>query len=412
MAKIFIGYSGRHTEQIARKVYEILTNLSRSFDLAFKASDVFLACYDGNDKIDDVKVRLDSNLKDAEVYIPIISGEKLYSAWMMYELGAVVVNRLEIKGNGSLVNTRVIPFLVDIDDIRKIDDPLRQFHLGFEFQQKDQGSENYRKYSDFFRKIVESCSGVSDKLVTFDNQLGNYWEEFKLKLNRTVDVIKERKKKLRTEVNFDFNVTYFTSEEIGKYTPTTLGTLFREFVDNGIGNKLEEYIKKDNEGHYVVMSGDNVRISTFVVFTDKKNVLLFDRKKAKNEINVDNPVYDVFGSLDFENSSIQKKIKNTDFLNSPILEIKPIYGIAGEYNIDKDERGRVLSHETVIMLGVFAYMSEENLKLGENFNDGKKNSALRVVGIKEVNNGYGENALTSKAYLSIKQLNELHVVKK
>ena len=165
---------------------------------------------------------------------------------------------------------------------------------------------------------------------------------------------------------------------------------FRNYVSENIP---AEYLfcEKENEGakKFII---NNTRISTFFTFTDGKNILLFDRVNA-NIQNVINNHFDCFGSVDFENSSLSKKIINYNFFNTKIEKIDYIPGFSFESNLNTSDG--IYPIQTVIMFGFVFYISKEDLNLAISDNGN--------VFLKNIDTINTENT-TSKAKLAIEFL--------
>ena len=175
---------------------------------------------------------------------------------------------------------------------------------------------------------------------------------------------------------------------------------FENFIKSNV-NKV--YIKddyddriKDDITKFIIK---HTRLSTFICFTDGKQILLFDRRdNDKNKINVENLKYDCFGSVGFENSSIRLKILNPEFYESEILRIQFIPGIAYEDNYGSPDNPTGI--ETAIMFGYIMYLSQEDMKKAI-FNSNNK-VLLFNIDSKAIN----IDNLTAKAQLAIDFLNK------
>ncbi|WP_263833172.1 hypothetical protein [Sulfurospirillum oryzae] len=172
-----------------------------------------------------------------------------------------------------------------------------------------------------------------------------------------------------------------------------VGDLQGYFRNYALENIPADYLfpTKENEGakKFIINS---TRISTFFTFTDGENILLFDRVNA-NIQNVINNHFDCFGSVDFENSSLSKKIINYSFFNTNIEKIDYIPGFAFEDNLNTSDG--VYPFQTVIMFGFVFYISKEDLNLA--VTNGSN------VFLKNVDTINTENT-TSKAKLAIEFL--------
>lgn len=153
----------------------------------------------------------------------------------------------------------------------------------------------------------------------------------------------------------------------------------------------------------------NTRISTFIVFTDGKRVLLFNRRSNTDKEAIHNPKMDVYGAKAFHNASLKYKIPST-FMNSTIVNMHSIPGIVIEENkVPFKLFKKGLRHETVIMIGFIAYLKPEDLEKGLDIEsndeitiDSDDNLIFPITCL----NAEDEN-LTSKARISIKYLHSL-----
>lgn len=162
---------------------------------------------------------------------------------------------------------------------------------------------------------------------------------------------------------------------------------FKNYVAKNIPSK---YIKNSNNSTKFIIN--NTRISTFFTFTDGSKVLLFDRTNS-NLQTITNNNYDCFGSVDFENSSLSKKITNQSFFGSIIERIDYIPGFAFEDNVETSDNFCVF--QTVIMFGFVFFISPEDLK-----NAIRNNKNLHLENLNEIST----DTLTSKAKLAVEYL--------
>ena len=162
----------------------------------------------------------------------------------------------------------------------------------------------------------------------------------------------------------------------------------RNYLIQNIPNKyLNNYNDELNSPKNFIIN--NTRISTFFAFTDGENILLFDRVKA-NMQTVENNYFDCYGSVNFENSSIFKKVTNYRFFSSKILKIEYIDGFAFEDDMQVDKLK--YPFQTVIMFGYIIYLSSEDLRTA--LTKEEINTIANLDNINNIN-------LTSKAQLAV-----------
>ncbi len=160
----------------------------------------------------------------------------------------------------------------------------------------------------------------------------------------------------------------------------------KEYIRDDYDDRIKEDITK-----FII---NYTRISTFVCFTDGKQLLLFDRRdNDKSKINVENPKFDCFGSVGFENSSIRLKIRNPEFYESEIKKIEFIPGMAYEDNDGSPDNH--IGVETAIMFGYILYLSENDLKIAQ------LKSEEKILLFDIHSNIINSGNLTAKAQLAI-----------
>ena len=166
-----------------------------------------------------------------------------------------------------------------------------------------------------------------------------------------------------------------------------LAGYFRNYVAKNIPSKYT----KDQNGYkkFVI---NNTRISTFFTFTDGSKVLLFDRTSSNLQTVINNN-FDCFGSVDFENSSLSKKIASSSFFGADIEKIDYIPGFAFEDNVETSDNFCVF--QTVIMFGFIFYVSSDNLKRAVT-----QGGNIHIESLNEIST----DSLTSKAKLAIDYL--------
>ncbi len=177
-------------------------------------------------------------------------------------------------------------------------------------------------------------------------------------------------------------------------------------------NKWNIKIKKDKKYNNEEVFFWNTRISTFIVFTDGKRILLFDRKKNKDKEAVDNPKKDVYGARTFHNSSLKYKLPAI-FLDKEFDALYAIPGITIENNIENQFSLLKKIHikkrfETVVMFGFVVYVKPEIIEYGL-YEDSEHNIDIgdNILVPLECISPEEEN-LTAKAKIGINYLKSLY----
>ena len=139
----------------------------------------------------------------------------------------------------------------------------------------------------------------------------------------------------------------------------------------------------------------NTRISTFIIFTDGKSVLLYDRKKEIDHQAVLNNKLDCHGAVAFHNPTLEIKLSK-DFMDVRVEKMEPIPGLALEKTAKKLWKLPIIStKKAVVMMGFATYIDTKDLEKGVDEN----NSLYSISCLSSENNN-----LTSKAKLSIRHL--------
>lgn len=414
--KIFISYSGFVAEQLAELLQETMVCLfSNEIEVCVASRSNFSG---------DFQEELEEQLRESDFLLMLFTPHNnlLKGHWQMYEAGFF----RSIEKERGIQKRRLInyAFCSYTDDVAK---PVSKCN-GYQYRYN--GKEDNLTQSRYLKDMMVAIGrelNLSLNDFEIQTQLKRLWDNgLSGKLATLADKAvshlsisgEERVAQTKSNAHMDASVfktttqlmyTSFFGNDVHGYTPRTLElyfqTILEKFLPIGWVKKLDEF--KDENGNVVetahrVLIG-NTRISTFVAFTDGENILLFDRAKAdKGKTNVMNNRLDVFGSVQFENRTIKKKILSESFLKKNIKELKPIYGAAFEDNHAFAGENFNDNKELAIMFGVFAVMSKEDLLLALENN---KDDALCIMPINQANNIQSEN-LTSKAFLSIKQLSD------
>lgn len=141
----------------------------------------------------------------------------------------------------------------------------------------------------------------------------------------------------------------------------------------------------------------NTRVSTYILFTDGENILVYlDRKDKKNQ-NIFNPKLDCHGAVKFHNPSLGFKL-SSEFMKSKINKFEAIPGMALEKTNKKiifDKYKLPFYKEVVVMIGFIAYVSSNDLKKAED----TKNSIININCL-----SVDDDNLTAKIKLALKHL--------
>lgn len=408
--QVFIAYSGEVGAKIAKK-------LQGAIRFVFQEDhevDVFVAAAEKN--LGDYQDRIEQALLNSKCFLLVATQDDSDSGWNMYETGIYKASSI-LQPSKVNPNTHIYAFGVDPARLPKPlfkNDAHRYYYNDSE---GNFGSEDEKRLFSLFLSLRDNlgCS-IDDASIHYkltkkwEQDLKNHFANYEKEL-LSGGYLSNRENSARTTANLHIDTTvfktkgqlaYYSPFNVGqeKYTPATLEKYFEMLLDFLPSNNGWKKFDEKYDAHRVIV-GKNTRISTFVAFTDGKNILLFDRSKAGDgQTSVFNNKWDVFGSVQFENRSIKAKIFSEDFMKAPIQELKPIYGAAFEDNSGHNDTNK---QEVAVMFGVFAFMSERDLSLALQDN---RYGNLCIMNVDKANNIPDED-LTSKAYLSIKQLSDL-----
>lgn len=418
--KIFISYTGITGEALAERLSKLIRSAFNNQVTAYVASRAIGA--------GSFQQNLETELSNSQLLIVLFTPHDrvLKTDWKMYEAGFFrAIQKNQQQTNQHVINYAFCCYSSEIAAPLVIYNTYRYTYVDV-----SEGDNNYQRRHD---ENLTASYGLNDMMqaILKDLQLNLAWDDVNDRLYRSWDenarkdlaIIADEAIDLRKATAIDHNKSAYTgsnehidgtvfktegqlmystpSERGQKYTPRTLEGYFEKILDSFIPpNYSRDSQEFDGIESHTVRMGQT-RISTFVAFTDGKDILLFDRAKANpNQKNVENNRYDVFGSVQFENRTIKRKIQSETFLDAPIQKLEPIYGAAFE---DNHAYAIAQKQEVAVMFGVFAYMSSEDLNSALDVND---NGALFISPIAVVNSMTSDK-FTSKAYLSIKQLSDL-----
>jgi len=386
---IFISFSKDYAGKVAKKLKVLLEDVFGDKVSVF-ASNTNIVSGDWQNTIHE-------NISNAKYAISILSPENIKdSPWLMYEAGALIMS----VGNKK---DSLMPFLFcrHIDDLEA---PIARLQV----QQYQLNSDSNKQSIINILNAINIALGNHIAKAMLETTLEKYWKDFDDSLGNIAQEMLAKanwRNGIETKNNeFVFSESLVTCEQsdIGfifsdfyPKTPRELETYFEKILEKHIPDswKFLEQQPQTKEATRVLIG--NTRISTFVSFTDGENILVFDRPNAsRGKTNVINNKIDVFGAVQFENRSLSLKIENNEFLDAPIKQIKPIYGIAVEENRPVDRSGI----EAVIMVGINIFMDEKDLQKACKTNSGfikiYKISTLASI----------QTKLTSKAHLSVMSL--------
>ncbi len=407
---IFISYSKTWTRGLAEKITDLIEMLyaGKDVNVFFDRKDI---------KAGKLEKQLDKNIRQSNIGVLLLTPENYASEWLMFEAGALT-QAIESKKNGVL-----IPYLF-CRDPRKIENPIHNWTFT-KYTYKGNNDYNRNDLIKLFQYINDSLD-ESNRInsTTIETKIIRLWDSQKETPNLSVflhdlaqnlveasasslddkslhsienDHISLEGLRTRTDSQFDFSL----ADSITPRTPRQLETAF-EFKLNEIPKELRVQNLQDKSFGATRVILNSTRFSTFVALTDKTRIVLFDRKKANPKVtNVLNDRYDVFGSVQFENRTLNMKISSQKFLDSPIQEIREINGAAIEDNEKtSDDDKSLYSRETAVMFGICVYMRPEDLNLA--IEDTKYNEII-IVDVSSAKN-WESSQLTSKARLAVRYL--------
>lgn len=392
---IFISFS----KPLAYKIANIIYHALKSIYTDSNQTKVFLS----NENIiaGPFQEQIHKSLKEAKNSISILTEENKDSSWLMYEAGALAQSA---TNNGGVF----IPYLF-CRHRKEMENPLQPLQC-YEYQrnQSDSNKEQFIKLITDINAHLSEANRISN--IKLRGLVAEIWnesisEDFSKIAKELLDFSPSaRDKTLANQSNIPFypgsyittqqNSTLFPDDFSAK-TPKDIQYQFERILELDIPKewRFKNSLDESYNATRVIVNG--TRISTFVAFTDGTNILLFDRPQSEKMTNVENQRIDVFGSVQFENRSIQIKIDSEEFLNAPIEKISPLNGAAFEVN--RAYSTDIL--ETAVMFGIVVYMKPENLMLAKT----SKNPALIIIPISKAKR-IEKNKLTSKAHLAISQL--------
>jgi len=180
------------------------------------------------------------------------------------------------------------------------------------------------------------------------------------------------------------------------------------YLINQMPTVLHDYRKKlktKNKNNEIFFW--NTRVSTFILFTDGKRVLLYDREANQALEERENLKFDAHGAKAFHNNSLKCKLPK-QFINSKIINMESIPGLVIESNTNLFLKLTKKS-ETAVMIGFIVYVSPNDLEKGIESStvEGCKNKTVdqndnKIIALNCLS--VDDENLTAKAILGIKYL--------
>ncbi|MEI6708938.1 MAG: hypothetical protein WCK96_17585 [Methylococcales bacterium] len=348
---LFISCAGQYGQKLANELRAWLLSFNQEIQVIVSAEDVFSATRWQEEQ---------AKLSNVDYGIFVLTKENINAPQMLFEAGVI-----------SHQTSHLCPILFDRLD-SEIEIPFRQFSFI---------SFNQEAVLKLLRNINTALS-----LEASNEQLADFFDKRWSSFEQAINAILEENKyahpsKIRynvavqNQVDLDFSVAHIFGNDLTNLTIKDLPEKLKQFVAHDVEEKYKLY-----EGQYdteipTTFIVNSTRISTFFVFTDGKSVVLFDRARSqKQTMQVKNEVYDVFGSVQFENYSLYKKISNQDFFAVKVKDILYIPGFALEDNSDQFFR-----KETVLMVGYAVYLETDDLIKAVNENDSNSFTELYLI---------------------------------
>lgn len=394
---IFISFSGRHARKVASIIRDIIVSIYPSGSCQI---EVFLS----EDKIKAGNFR-DQNLaamKRAKFAIAIYTPTNISAAWLMFEAGAL---SLAIEQNGG----HYMPYLFCRHGSDR-EPPIGDLqYVQYQIEHK----ENQEQFIRLIKNLNDSLSSENKvaelKISKAVNDAWSYInKEMHVEANNMLipSASSIGEKELATSFNSPISISCIygnfetnsqsqirLADDFSPQSPKEIEKKFERILKTQIPEIWKQRNELDKTYNSTRVIVNNTRLSTFIVFTDGKRIVLFDRPKDTKNTNVTNPLLDVFGSVQFENRTIKNKIKNPDFFNSKILKVEEISGAAIENNKLKigDDT------ETAVMFGACVHLSPRDL---EKAKIGADEGDIVIYFATEIKNMNSE-LLTSKAMLGV-----------
>lgn len=297
---------------------------------------------------------IDDKLTNADMGIIVLTPENINSAWVLFEAGAIY-NK----------DGKILPLLCG-REAGKIEGPLKNLNY-VDFSKKG------------IKKLLEQINtqlGLSMTDNAIKNSIEGTWANLEGKIAPLIEKSKihipsPEESGLKSEdqdhVDLAASKIFTVQEQIDIETHNVLNqsnmkvgdipVLLKKYLNTEIPNKYKTPDKQKDGSIQTRFIINSTRISNFISFTDTKRIALFDRMAASLQM-VENPNYDVFGAVTFENNSMFLKIKSDDFKSAQVKQVDEIPGFAFEDNINQ-----YLETETVIMFGFSVVIAPNDLNL-------------------------------------------------
>ena len=266
-----------------------------------------------------------------------------------------------------------------------------------------------KAWSIFFNQLIELSFNKKKIRRKYYQQVGSIASLCEEKLKKLAeDSKKEAFSGLKTKEQAIIPIFYLQDLYPLKQnkTPEYLLTSLRNFVVQYVNSswcQASPLQTADASHGETIVQVNQTRFATFVVFTDGTRVLFFNRRRPSNS-SILNPRLDVFGAMDFENSSIAKKFSQSRkfFETAPVIDVKPLYGAAVEYITGTDEVITTNKESTAVMFGLAVYVKESDLDqaVEKNIN----NNEDGVLSLHALEDAAGFVNLTAKARLAVEHL--------
>jgi hypothetical protein len=343
--KVFVSWSGRLSQQIAEELKKYLV------DVFGDTLEIFLSA-DSEPGTKWQRV-LDSELSEADAALLVLTAESCSRPWVLFEAGAISVGPDK---------KRVYPILFGIDALDS-KSPLTMFQRVTFTERSFRGLIESLIVSAQCPDRKKAMAAAKRKWPGLDEVVTKLLTEFIAQKDGTVQ--EQHILNLSPHVVFEVLAQGDIATDIQLYMPSgglKLGTIpdrLHAFVHDHIPWRYRDEHRRGGD-ICTTVSINKTRISTFVSFTDGNRVLIFDRVLGSSHTTVINRLFDVFGSVDFENRSLKKKIRNRSFFELVAKRVELIPGFAFEDNHNQTHS----DEETVIMFGFNVWLEPQELEMG------------------------------------------------
>lgn len=337
-----------------------------------------------------------NEIKKAKAFVPILTEKNSNAPWLMFEAGMAYM---------SLKEKQILPLHFMMEGTAVVNYPLIALH-SYNYQIEVNSGKSLK---DLFNQLIELIFNKEKKRKKYRQQMESIVDLCGRKL---LEVAEKGKKGeldgLKTVEQAIIPIFYLQDLYPLKQnkTPEYLLTSLRNFVVQYVNSswcQASPLQTADASHGETIVQVNQTRFATFVVFTDGTRVLFFNRRRPSNS-SILNPRLDVFGAMDFENSSIAKKFSQSRkfFETAPVIDVKPLYGAAVEYITGTDEVIITNKESTAVMFGLAVYVKESDLDqaVEKNIN----NNEDGVLSLYALEDAAGFVNLTAKARLAVEHL--------